>query len=88
MLSLKLPTMMGTPEEMSRQINSKLVEQIRVVGMKRVTKNFNSKNNADARTYSYILPTFAFAPSDTVADEKYRIPAERVHQADDYLKVF
>ncbi|OQR69580.1 tRNA pseudouridine synthase A, partial [Tropilaelaps mercedesae] len=87
-LSLKLPTTRGTPEQMVRAINMNLVDQIRVVGLKRVTKHFNSKNNADARTYSYIMPTFAFAPPDSVADEKYRITAERVEKANDYLKLY
>jgi len=29
-----------------------------------VTKRFNSKNQCDARTYRYVIPTFAFAPED------------------------
>lgn len=33
-------------------------------GLKRVTQGFNSKNNCDARTYSYMLPTVAFSPKD------------------------
>lgn len=33
-------------------------------GLKRVTQSFNSKNKCDARTYSYMLPTVAFAPKD------------------------
>lgn len=33
-------------------------------GFKRVTQGFNSKNNCDARTYSYMLPTVAFSPKD------------------------
>lgn len=72
---------------MKQRINSKLVDQIRVIALKRVTKNFNAKNNADARTYSYILPTLAFAPSQETADEKYRITSERIQMANDYLKV-
>ncbi|CAB1446070.1 unnamed protein product [Pleuronectes platessa] len=39
--------------------------QIRVLGLKRVTQGFNSKNNCDGRTYSYMLPTVAFAQKDT-----------------------
>lgn len=34
-------------------------------GVKRVTQGFNSKNNCDARTYSYMLPTVAFSPKDS-----------------------
>jgi tRNA pseudouridine38-40 synthase len=29
-----------------------------------VTKGFNSKNQCDARTYRYIIPSFAFALED------------------------
>lgn len=30
-----------------------------------MTQGFNSKNNCDARTYSYMLPTVAFSPKDS-----------------------
>ncbi|XP_036382392.1 tRNA pseudouridine synthase A-like [Megalops cyprinoides] len=46
------------------KINSHLPSQIRVLGLKRVTGGFNSKNKCDARTYSYMLPTIAFAPKE------------------------
>ncbi|XP_022662759.1 tRNA pseudouridine synthase A, mitochondrial-like [Varroa destructor] len=87
-VSLKLPTTKGSPEEMTGAINARLVDQIRVVGLKRVTKNFNSKNNADARTYSYVMPTFAFAPPDVIANEKYRLTSDRVEKANSYLKLY
>ncbi|CAD6239020.1 GSCOCG00008607001-RA-CDS [Cotesia congregata] len=45
-------------------INKYLPKQIRVFGLKRVTKGFNSKGQCNARTYTYTLPTFAFAPDD------------------------
>lgn len=32
----------------------------------RTTKGFNSKQHCCARTYHYLLPTFAFAPSEMV----------------------
>ncbi len=43
-------------------INSKLPSCIRVHAIKKVTKKFNCKSAADARTYLYLLPTYAFAP--------------------------
>lgn len=46
------------------KINEHLPPQIRVLGLKRVTQGFNSKNNCDARTYTYLLPTVAFSPKD------------------------
>ncbi|XP_032688985.1 tRNA pseudouridine synthase A isoform X2 [Odontomachus brunneus] len=42
-------------------INQFLPDVIRVFGIKRVTKGFNSKNQCDARTYRYIIPSFTFA---------------------------
>lgn len=30
--------------------------------MRRTTKGFNSKTQADSRTYTYTVPTYAFAP--------------------------
>ncbi|XP_018495425.1 tRNA pseudouridine synthase A [Galendromus occidentalis] len=87
-LSLKLPTTKEPPEEMVRKINEHLVDQIRVIGLKRVTKNFNSKNNADARTYLYICPTFAFTPHDQVVNESYRLPSERVEEINRLLKMY
>ena len=44
------------------RINSKLPSCIKVQAIRKVTKNFNAKSAADARTYIYFLPTFAFAP--------------------------
>ncbi|KAM9338104.1 pseudouridylate synthase 1 homolog [Symphorus nematophorus] len=51
-------------ENIIEKINEHLPPQIRVLGLKRVTQGFNSKNNCDARTYSYMLPTVAFSPKD------------------------
>uniref|UniRef100_A0A3B3ZLV6 Pseudouridylate synthase 1 homolog n=1 Tax=Periophthalmus magnuspinnatus TaxID=409849 RepID=A0A3B3ZLV6_9GOBI len=51
-------------DDIIEKINQHLPLQIRVLGLKRVTQGFNSKNNCDARTYSYTLPTVAFASKD------------------------
>ncbi|KAA8584179.1 pseudouridylate synthase 1 homolog [Etheostoma spectabile] len=51
-------------EDIIEKINEHLPSQIRVLGLKRVTQGFNSKNNCDARTYAYMLPTVAFSPKD------------------------
>ncbi|CAL1673905.1 unnamed protein product [Lasius platythorax] len=58
-VSLKLPE-----KSDKTVINKFLPDVIRVFGIKRVTKGFNSKNQCDARTYRYIIPTFAFALED------------------------
>ncbi|XP_049593891.1 pseudouridylate synthase 1 homolog [Syngnathus scovelli] len=51
-------------EDIVEKINEHLPPQIRILGVKRVTQGFNSKNNCDARTYSYLLPTVAFSHKD------------------------
>lgn len=58
-VSLKLPERSD-----KTVINKFLPDVIRIFGIKRVTKGFNSKNQCDARTYRYIIPTFAFALED------------------------
>jgi tRNA U38,U39,U40 pseudouridine synthase TruA len=38
------------------------------LGIQKVTKRFDSKNAANARTYMYLMPTFAFAPLEKVSN--------------------
>lgn len=58
-------------------------------GLKRVTGGFNSKNRCDARTYVYMLPTFAFAHKDRDAqDETYRLSADRLRQVNRLLACY
>lgn len=55
-------------------------------GLKRVTGGFNSKNRCDARTYLYMLPTFAFAHKDRdVQDETYRLSTETLRRVNRLL---
>ncbi|XP_074868959.1 pseudouridylate synthase 1 homolog isoform X2 [Carettochelys insculpta] len=59
------------------KINNCLPAHIRILGLKRVTKGFNCKNRCDARTYLYMLPTFAFAHKDhDIQDETYQLSKE------------
>ena len=69
-------------------INEHLPDQIRVMAVKRVTKGFNSKSACDARTYSYMLPTFAFMPADVELSETYRITPEVIANVKATLKIF
>ncbi|KAM5311456.1 pseudouridylate synthase 1 homolog isoform 2-T2 [Glossophaga mutica] len=71
------------------KINSHLPSHIRILGLKRVTGGFNSKNRCDARTYVYMLPTFAFAHKDRdVQDETYRLSAETLRQVNRLLACY
>ncbi|XP_015598839.1 tRNA pseudouridine synthase A isoform X2 [Cephus cinctus] len=76
-VSLKLP------EQVSKDdINIFLPNEIRIFGIKRVTKGFNSKTQCDARTYTYTLPTYAFAPEppNILQDEEYIVLEERLEK--------
>ncbi|XP_061116779.1 pseudouridylate synthase 1 homolog [Conger conger] len=71
------------------KINSHLPSQIRVLGLKRVTGGFNSKNKCDARTYSYMLPTIAFAPKELDhEDGSYRLDKETLQRVNRLFSCF
>ncbi|XP_068191200.1 pseudouridylate synthase 1 homolog [Antennarius striatus] len=69
-------------EDILEKINEHLPPQIQVLGLKRVTQGFNSKNNCDARTYTYMLPTVAFSPKeyDTAKIGAFRLDPETVQK--------
>ncbi|KAM7539825.1 hypothetical protein Aperf_G00000039278 [Anoplocephala perfoliata] len=61
------------------ELNSKLPGQIRILDIFRTTKKFNPKSGCNHRVYQYLLPTFAFAPRESVKMENswsYRLSAE------------
>ncbi|XP_076308202.1 pseudouridylate synthase 1 homolog isoform X2 [Tachypleus tridentatus] len=86
-VSLKLPVT-EKPDRIVEKINDHLPPQIRVISIKRTTKGFNSKISCDARTYAYMLPTFAFAPPDVLTKEDYTIPSEKIKQLNDLLALY
>ncbi|KAF2978531.1 hypothetical protein EK904_013388 [Melospiza melodia maxima] len=73
-------------DDILEKINNHLPSHIRILGLKRVTGGFNSKNKCDARTYSYMLPTFAFAHKDhEVQEELYRLDRETLERVNQLL---
>lgn len=71
------------------KINEHLPKVIRIFGVKRVTKGFNSKTHCDARTYTYMLPTVAFADKETTpAQEEYRLNEELLKEINDVLSLY
>lgn len=71
------------------KINELLPEAIRVFGVRRVTKGFNSKTQCDGRTYMYLLPTVAFAHFDEKSSmEDYRLNEEKLIKINDLLKKY
>ncbi|BFZ01066.1 hypothetical protein BsWGS_04105 [Bradybaena similaris] len=58
------------------KMNEVLPPQIRVIGYTRTTNGFDSKNWCDSRTYTYMTPTYAFAPLTKFITDEYRVEAD------------
>lgn len=70
------------------QINELLPKQIQLFCTKRVTNNFDSKNYCDARTYSYLLPSFAICPLEDICQESYRTTNKVTEEFNSILKLY
>ncbi|XP_067910701.1 tRNA pseudouridine synthase A [Heterodontus francisci] len=71
-------------DNLVEKINENLPQGIKILGLKRVTGRFNSKNTCDARTYFYMLPTFAFAHKDHDR-QQYRLSSEALDHVNNLL---
>jgi len=67
--------------------NAVLPQQIRVMTMKRVTRGFSSKDACNARTYEYLMPTYAFAPF-RLSTLDYRIDDETLIRVNGLLQQY
>ncbi|KAK6185577.1 hypothetical protein SNE40_007781 [Patella caerulea] len=84
-ISLKIPVDSG---HVAEKINQNLPDQIRVIGYIRATRGFNSKNFCDARTYMYMIPTYAFAGVEKMVSDEYRIDDESMQKLQSVLNKF
>lgn len=84
LISLKMEMQDDTLEK----LNDTLPKQIRVFGSNKVTQSFCCKQNCDARTYIYILPTFAFCPVEEILSESYRASDEVITNVNKVLSQF
>ncbi|KAM8829176.1 pseudouridylate synthase 1 homolog isoform 2-T2 [Spinachia spinachia] len=77
-------------EDTMGKINEHLPQQIKVLGLKRVTQGFNSKNNCDARTYAYMLPTVAFSSKnyDTADAAAFRLEPETLQKVNSLFSLY
>jgi len=82
-VSLKIPDNVDL-----EAVNNLLPPEIRLMGLKKVTKGFDCKGNCDARTYLYMIPTFAFTPIDQEVVESYRMTPEVLENLREALKVY
>ncbi|ALC47188.1 CG4159 [Drosophila busckii] len=82
--SVKLPEELDLPA-----FNADLPEQIRLFGVERVTKGFNAKDQCNARTYTYTLPTVAFAPNEEHHEQQtFRITPTQLDKVNVTLKLY
>ncbi|GMR31250.1 hypothetical protein PMAYCL1PPCAC_33453, partial [Pristionchus mayeri] len=61
LISCQLDSALDLPSRGAELINGKLPDDIRVFGLRRVTNNFHPQKHCSGRTYTYTLPTYAFA---------------------------
>ncbi|KAF5294433.1 hypothetical protein FQA39_LY13418 [Lamprigera yunnana] len=81
-VSIKLPH-----EVDITKVNENLPDEIKIFGIKRVTKGFNSKSQCNARSYLYMLPTIAFTKADdvTAVQETFRLSEDLVKEINQVL---
>jgi len=70
------------------KVNECLPSDIRLQSVVRVTKNFNCKSAADARTYLYLTPSFAFSPATDIVSEDWRCQPDTVKHVNEVLQCF
>lgn len=74
--------------EMVASVNSHLPEEIRVMSLFRTTKGFNSKDWCNARTYEYLIPTYAFAGNFKELSREYRMSPDAVARVGKLLRMY
>lgn len=72
-----------------KAFNEDLPEEIRLFAIERVTKGFNAKDQCNARTYTYTMPSIAFADCNEICEfGSFRLSEERLKKAQDVLQMF
>ncbi|XP_046648723.1 tRNA pseudouridine synthase A-like isoform X2 [Daphnia pulicaria] len=84
-ISLKMRT---PDEDLVNQLNSLLPNCIKVFAMRKVTGGFNSKIACDSRSYSYVMPTFAFTSKEVAPTHEYRVTSKILDEVNSLLSVF
>lgn len=70
------------------KINEVLPKQIHLFSAKRTTKYFDSKNFCDARTYSYMFPSFTLANKDEQISDSFQLSQETLSEFNEILKLY
>lgn len=82
-VSLRVPE--SIPDKIE-ELNQFMPDDIRVLGCKRVTQSFDSKNYCDGRTYAYLMPSFALCPLSEITRESYRVTSKIIDQFNETLR--
>lgn len=61
---------------------------IRLFAVSKVNKTFDPKTKCTSRTYTYTIPTIAFAKDVTQEMETYRVPSEKIEELKNLLRMF
>ncbi|MCP9262982.1 tRNA pseudouridine synthase [Dirofilaria immitis] len=70
------------------ELNANLPEEIRVLGVRRAIRSFKAHKSCDKRTYSYTLPTYAFARADELTTNAFRISETSIAELNDLLTLY
>lgn len=70
------------------ELNALLPKDIRVIAMRRATNAFHPQKMCCARTYSYTLPTFAFAKPTELTNAAFRISKETLEEINSILSIY
>jgi len=73
-------------EDTIEKVNNVLPCDIKLQHIVRVTKNFNCQSQADARTYLYLTPTFAFSPVTDIVSEDWRCGENTIAEVNNVFK--
>ncbi|KAL1227388.1 Pseudouridylate synthase [Trichinella spiralis] len=78
--SLLLPTIEGKENDTVNLLNGLLPDDIRIFGLQRATKSFDSKKWCDYRSYSYTLPSYCFRHQSDLERDKFRLDNKDIEE--------
>ncbi|KAK6058237.1 tRNA pseudouridine synthase A [Cooperia oncophora] len=85
---MELPRSDDYPVTGANELNALLPKDIRVIAMRRATNAFHPQKMCCARTYSYTLPTFAFAKPTELTNAAFRISKETIDEINSVLSIY
>lgn len=84
-VALKLPQTIDI-----KVVNQLLPSDIRILGIKRTTRGFDAQQQCAARTYSYVMPSYALCETRKLPFEKesYRMDSDTLSKGNEIFKEF